>query len=249
MKVSIIITSYNYLGYLKECLKSCFKQTYKNIEIIVVDDCSTDETRKYLDYLEPIVPCLIKVYNYENMGIAFSKNSGILRATGDLITFIDADDLLTPISIAKRVKEFERHPELSLVHGQAFHMKDKSTYEEALKNGYRIHGKVETVNSQTVMIRREVFKKYGLFYEPREMHSREDKELWYRLGVHPKSPLKTKLKRKKIKYPCAYYRVHNNSAKHDRTKEQKEMLDKAFKKRIKKLKKEGITKENTRFLR
>ena len=249
MKVSIIITSYNYLGYLKECLKSSFKQTYKNIEIIVVDDFSTDGTRKYLDYLEPIGPHLIKVYNYENMGIAFSKNAGILRATGDLITFIDADDLLCPDSIERRVEEFEKDPDLEFLHTSAFHLKSNCGYTEAIEKTCRIHGKKHTLNAQSWMIRRDVFKKHGMFYEDRNLHGKEDKLFSWTLGVHPDSPLPKLVKSKKIMEPTVYYRVHPDSVKHSRTIEQKEKLMKAFKKRIKKLKKEGITKENTRFLR
>ena len=253
-KVSIIITAYNYKWYLQECLKSCFFQSYRPIEIIIVDDCSTDGTKEFLRTVNPLPEIEVKTYSHTtNKGIAASKNTGIVNATGDLITFIDCDDCLTVNSITDRVNKFIKHPELDFVHGMAYHVKDdrgiKHTYDQCLKNEFRLHGKKETVNSQTVMVRREVFDKYGLFYEPREMHSREDKCMWYRLGVHPKSPLSRKVKSKKIKAVCAYYRVHDVSAKHSRTPDQKKMLDKAFKKRIKQLKKEGITKNNTSFPR
>jgi glycosyltransferase involved in cell wall biosynthesis len=248
-KVSIIITAYNYIWYLEQCIKSCIFQSYQPIEIVIADDCSTDGTKEYLRTLNPLPGIeFVTCSHTKNKGIAASKNTGIIKSTGDLITFIDADDMLTPNSIADRVKQFVKHPELDFVHGQAFHVEDKSghkhTYDQCLKNAFRLHGKKTTVNAQAVMVRKEVFVQHGLFLEDRKMHSREDKEMWYRLGVHPKSPLPKLVNHKKIKAVCAYSRVHEVSAKHSRTPEQKKQLDKVFKARIKHLKKFAYENKN-----
>jgi len=244
--VSVIITLYNYEKYITECLWSCFEQTYPSIEIIVVDDCSTDKSR--LKAEQRLVMLSDKkfqlIYHPKNMGIAESKNTGIENASGKLITFIDADDMLTPESIEKRVKAFNKNPGLEFVHGYAYRIFGDLSYYKCLKKKFKLHGKYETVHAQTMMFRKEVFKKHGLFYT---LHSKEDKEMTYRLGIHRESPLPTLVKHKKIETVCAYYRVHKNSAKSSRTPEQAKTLLEKFNNRIAQLKAEGITRENTPF--
>jgi hypothetical protein len=103
------------------------------------------------------------------------------------------------------------------------------------------------LNAQTLLWRREVFAKYGGYYE--KLRSKEDKELLYRLGLHPDSPLPTAIRATHIDVDCAIYRRHPD-AKHKRRLADKKWsaeTDKIFNARIKQLKKEGVTKDNTRF--
>ena len=102
MKVSIIVPIYNSSYYLSKCLDSLVKQTYKNIEIILVNDGSTDNSEE-----------IINVYlcNYANItyikdtnhGQGYARNLGITKATGDLITFVDSDDYIDTTMIEKLV--------------------------------------------------------------------------------------------------------------------------------------------------
>lgn len=92
MKVSIVVPVYNVEKYLNECVDSLLKQTYKNIEIILVDDGSTDSSGNICDeYLEKY-PDIIKVVHKRNEGLGYARNSGLEIAGGHYVTFVDSDD-------------------------------------------------------------------------------------------------------------------------------------------------------------
>lgn len=90
-KISIIIPVYNTEKYIDECLSSCINQTYKDYEIILVDDGSNDNSGVICDAWSK-KDDRIKVFHYENAGAATARNRGIDRATGDYVCFIDSDD-------------------------------------------------------------------------------------------------------------------------------------------------------------
>ena len=93
--VSVIIPAYNIEDYIGRCLDSIISQTYKNLEIIVVDDGSRDHTGEILDnYAKK--DRRIKVIHKENGGVSSARNKGIEAAEGDYIGFIDGDDLIEP---------------------------------------------------------------------------------------------------------------------------------------------------------
>jgi len=94
MQFSIIIPVYNGEKYIKRCLDSLKNQTYKNIEIIVIDDGSTDNTKKIIAKVA-IDDSRIKYYYKENNGVSAARNFGIEKASGDYITFVDADDYIS----------------------------------------------------------------------------------------------------------------------------------------------------------
>lgn len=91
MKISVIIPIYNVGFYLQECVNSVIKQTYKNLEIILVDDGSTDECPNICDtYAKQYSN--VKVVHKQNGGLSDARNVGILNSTGDYLLFLDADD-------------------------------------------------------------------------------------------------------------------------------------------------------------
>ena len=91
--ISIIIPVYNVEKYLKECVDSVRKQTYKNLEIILIDDGSKDNSGKLCDELAK-EDNRIKVIHKENGGLSDARNVGIENATGEYIQFIDSDDFV-----------------------------------------------------------------------------------------------------------------------------------------------------------
>ena len=102
--VSIIIPTYNREKYILNAINSCLKQTYKNIEILVVDDCSTDKTK---DLIKSINDKRIKYFRNEtNRGAPYSRNFGLRIARGEYINFLDDDDLLLPRKIELQLKKF-----------------------------------------------------------------------------------------------------------------------------------------------
>ena len=94
-KVSIIIPLYNSAKYITKCIHSCFTQTYENIEIIVVDDGSTDDGLTVMKRLAGQDKRL-KVFHKDNGGVSSARNLGLQKATGEYICFVDADDILEP---------------------------------------------------------------------------------------------------------------------------------------------------------
>lgn len=94
-KISVIVAVYNTEKYLDRCIESLLNQTYKNIELVIVEDCSTDSSRKLLKKYKGNKN--IKVfYNRENRGLSYSRNYGLKKATGDFIGYIDSDDYVEP---------------------------------------------------------------------------------------------------------------------------------------------------------
>lgn len=101
--VSIIVPTYNVKHYIRECIESILNQTYKNIEIIIVNDGSTDNSMYMIDdYITSIDK--IKVINQENQGLSAARNSGIEEAKGKYIAMIDSDDKIKPDFIKNLVK-------------------------------------------------------------------------------------------------------------------------------------------------
>jgi glycosyltransferase involved in cell wall biosynthesis len=107
--VSIIINNYNYAHFLPQAIDSTLLQTYKNIEVIVVDDGSQDTSKEVIaGYGEQIVPIL-----KENGGQASSYNVGFAASQGDIICFLDADDVFLPHKIAEIVAAFNHSEDIA----------------------------------------------------------------------------------------------------------------------------------------
>lgn len=97
MKISIVTTAYNIENYIKECIDSLLAQTYKNIEIIIVNDCSTDATREIISQYNDNRINIIDHIN--NMGAGWARRTGIEASTGDYVITVDGDDWLSPTFI------------------------------------------------------------------------------------------------------------------------------------------------------
>jgi len=202
--VSIVIPNYNYAHYLYECFKSIVYQDYQNIETIVVDDASTDNSWKIIMSANPQ-----RAHRMPgNVGCSQCKNWGIKMAAGEFIALLDSDDMLTPGSIRRRVEKFQANPKLDMVHGRAWRWRDGIG-----KDGWN---KKSRIHDQTVMVRREVFEKHGAFNP--ELRTRENKDLWLRWGVHPDSTNKPAIKAKKFPEFYALYRKHADQ-KHRKRKQ------------------------------
>lgn len=107
-KVSIIIPVYNSEETLKKCIESVINQTYKNIEILVINDGSKDKSLKIINEYKN-KDKRIKIINQENKGVSGARNTGINNATGDYITFIDSDDYIKPNLVKDTIKIFKEY--------------------------------------------------------------------------------------------------------------------------------------------
>lgn len=126
-KVSIIIPVYNVEKYLGRCINSVLNQTYKNIELILIDDGSTDRSGKICDDYG-INDNRIQVIHKKNSGVSLARNLGINISTGDYIQFIDSDDFVEPIMTEKMLNAAKNNSNL-VICGMKFIYKDmKSIY-------------------------------------------------------------------------------------------------------------------------
>lgn len=117
-KVSVIIPCYNNAAYIKHAIESALRQTYKEIEVIVIDDCSHDGSQDIIKEFEQHIKVKI-IYNTENLGPASARNIGIKHAEGEYIAFLDADDMWDPDKIDHQIKIFEQYPYALLVYTNA----------------------------------------------------------------------------------------------------------------------------------
>lgn len=119
IKVSIIIPVYNVAPYIEECLRSVDNQTYQNIEVIIVDDCGTDNSMelaiRFVDSSARKEHYVI-VRHECNKGVSAARNVGILKATGNYLYFLDSDDWIEPDCIEKLVRCVQAHPQAEMVY-------------------------------------------------------------------------------------------------------------------------------------
>jgi hypothetical protein len=112
--VSVIIPTHNMAGFVCQAIDSVLRQTYQQLEIIVVDDASEDATISVVASIQD--PRLRLVRHREQRGPSAARNSGIQAAAGDLIAFLDADDLWLPAKLARQLEVFAQDPEAGLVY-------------------------------------------------------------------------------------------------------------------------------------
>jgi GT2 family glycosyltransferase len=108
-KVSVIIISYNAEPDLRDCIESLERQDYPSLEIVVVNDASTDATAEYLETLISRIRLdVVVVTNNSNLGVAGARNSGIRKATGEILAFLDADCVADKSWVSELVKIYEQ---------------------------------------------------------------------------------------------------------------------------------------------
>lgn len=113
-KISVIIPTYNRCDKLKKSIDSVLQQTYSNIELIIVDDGSTDDTKEMVEAIND--ERIIYTAMPANMGPAAARNEGVRLATADVIAFHDSDDLWRPNKLEKQMAYWEMHPEFSMIY-------------------------------------------------------------------------------------------------------------------------------------
>ena len=187
--VSVIIPTYNCGKYIRESINSALFQTYTKLEVVVVDDGSTDDTEAVLE----IYGQRIKYFRKENGGPASARNFGIKNASGEFIAFLDADDMWLPNKLALQIAYLQEHPEIGAVFSiQDDGCKDIDKYSKStrkrIRSGYIFDEllKGNFVSTSTTVVRRNVFEDVGLFDEDRNLISVEDFNFWIRVSIKHK---------------------------------------------------------------
>lgn len=207
-EVSVIIPVYNTEKYLSACLDSVLNQTFKDFEIIVVDDGSTDGTPRILEEYAAR-DARIRLIRQANSGKpSVARNTGIRSAIGSYITFLDADDLYEQNKLKREYELLERHNDIDVVFSDLHTMSADGTKDEKtsfqqlgflaqigktlIPSGENIYlcppsfycfmSTVFTaVTTQTVMIRRSRLLRESVWF-PENMYTGEDMDLWFRLA-------------------------------------------------------------------
>ncbi len=184
--VSVIIPAYNSARYIGEALDSLVGQTYRDFEVVVVDDGSADDTLAVVNgYAQRLA---LRVIRQANGGPARARNEGVRAAAGQYCAFLDADDLMLPQRLEQQVAALRADGQIALVHT------DLQTFNEGgvVHRTRRVFsdprgGRVldwlvldNFITTSTVMARRDRLLEAGLFREGR--HISEDFELWLRMA-------------------------------------------------------------------
>ena len=186
--VSIIIPTYNRAHLIGRALRSVLSQDYKNFEIIIIDDGSTDNTESVVNgFGENFI--FIK---QENRGRSYARNVGLKIAKGAYIAFLDSDDEFLPTKLSATVGYLERNADYGMVYTSAYCCDELNNYlkpfYEASVSGW-IYTQIAfyvpvTITLPTVVVRREVLDSVGYFDE--RMDRFEDTDLWRRISKHTK---------------------------------------------------------------
>lgn len=199
--VSVVVPAFNQGRYLADAIHSAVSQTYTNLEVIVVDDGSTDDTR---DIVRRISDPRLRYVHQENRGLSAARNTGIRHALGSFLSFLDADDLFCSEKLARLLNAFVEKPELGFVAGQAILVD-----EQGVPLGERFERPVPDESTEwllgnplhvgSVLLRREWQERVGFFDE--ELRSYEDWDMWLRLA-RAGCPMGW------VPYPVSQYRFH-----------------------------------------
>ena len=194
-KVSVITALYNHEEYIMHCIDSVNAQTYKDIEHVIVDDGSSDNSAYIVENLiNRQIGNIRFIRLNNNRGGFFARNEAIEASRGEYIALLDSDDMLLPDSVNMRVRFLESHPDIDFLHARSWYVygtggineleRFEETWTHRKVNAYNEYGASatsywDTINQQTVMIRRDTLKRVGLFDE--SLRYKGDKELWFRM--------------------------------------------------------------------
>ncbi|MCB9159892.1 MAG: glycosyltransferase [Caldilineaceae bacterium] len=206
-EVSVIIPNYNQSRFVTAAIDSVLQQSFRDVEIIVVDDGSTDDSAAVIARYGDRVRYIYQ----QNQGLGAARNTGIKAATGRFVGLLDADDAWLPTYLAHMMTLATRHPDAAVYYANARHGRQRRG--DAWPR-HRRAGRPDQVYAQllranflipsTILLRRDVVMAAGLFEQhDQAMHGCEDWDLWLRLAPHHRFV--------GAYTPLVRYRVHGGS--------------------------------------
>lgn len=183
-KVTFFMSVYNNEQYLREAVDSILKQTFKDFNFLIIDDCSTDRSLEILkSYSDPRIKI---IENKRNIGIAKSINKGLKQSQGKYLAHMNADDISLPERLKKQVAFMENNPEIDVCGTwlQNFGKNNQTVCTMPTKHDSVFAGMLfeNTIHNSTVIIRRDSIFRLGQFRDEKYFFS-EDYEYWVRLGM------------------------------------------------------------------
>lgn len=187
--VSVVIPAYNAARFIERSLETVAAQTFRDLELLVVDDGSSDDTAGVAERFLKTKGLAGAAIRQPNKKIAAARNAGIRAARGEFVAFLDHDDLWRPDKLAVVMREFESHPEAGLVHHPCRIVSPAGRVLGRTHNGrcgrdlYRKLLLIGNALSPTgVTVRRAKLDKVGGFREGERYDTVEDYDLWMRLA-------------------------------------------------------------------
>lgn len=205
-KISVIIPVYNGEKTIQETINSVLKQTFFDFELIIINDGSQDATlEKASDISDP----RIKLFSYPNQGLAASRNRGMALASGEFISFLDADDLWTPEKLEAQLNALQNNPQAVLAYswtdyideqGQFLYSGKRPTATDEAYTQLLVSDFLE--NGSNALIRRQALMKIGSSFDE-TLTAGEDWDMWLRLAAHQSFAV--------VRSPQILYRVSTTS--------------------------------------
>lgn len=206
--VSVCIASYNHERFIRQTLDSALAQTYKNLEIVVVDDGSSDGSLELLESYARQHPS-IRVFthpNRSNKGISATTNFAVEKSRGQYLAFLGSDDVWCADKLERQLPLFDDDPKIGLVCSRSYIIDEAGQRVPEVTIGTDVSNdpdvlvrmiRVNQIAALTVVVRRECFEQLGLF----DAAVYSDWEMWMRIMAHWKVGF--------IDEPLAFYRVHS----------------------------------------
>ena len=183
--ISVIIPVYNAEKTIKETIQSVLNQTFTNFELIIINADSTDKT---LSIISQIKDERIKVFDYPKANVAVNRNRGFKHATGDYITFLDADDLWTTDKLAAQYTALQSNPQAGVAYSWTNCIDENNKF---LRKAAHVNWNGDVYskfllddfigNGSNVMIRREFLIEVGGFDE--SLTNAQDTDMWLKLSA------------------------------------------------------------------
>ncbi|OIQ20710.1 MAG: hypothetical protein BM556_01865 [Bacteriovorax sp. MedPE-SWde] len=183
MLISVIIPTFNRSDFVIKAIESVLTQSYKDFELIIVDDGSTDDTQERLSSY--IAEGVVSVFKTENRGVSAARNFGLSQAKGEWVAFLDSDDIWHPNKLEVQAKYIQDHPKFELVHGE----------ELWIRNGKRINPKKKfqksggdifskcldfcVISPSVAIMKKSLLESFGGFRE--DFIVCEDYDLWLKV--------------------------------------------------------------------
>jgi glycosyltransferase involved in cell wall biosynthesis len=204
-KVTVVIPAYNAMKFLPETVESVLAQTFSDLELLIVNDGSSDNI---LQWATNITDDRVKLISQENQGVSAARNTGIMQSNGEYLAFLDADDLWKSTKLEKQIRRFEEYPEAGLVYTwtnlvDAFSKPINRVIASKLEGNVWEQIIVANMigNGSSAMIRRSCFETVGMFDS--ELSGAADRDMWIRIAVHYPFAV--------VKEPLTLWRQHTNS--------------------------------------
>lgn len=192
MKFSVIIPLYNKAPYIKKAIESVLKQSFKDFELIIVDDGSFDDSLQVAKAICKDTHCNYQIIHQNNAGVSIARNNGVAVSNGDYICFLDADDWWTPVFLERMDSFIKEYPQAGIYGSNYYYVKNNRQRVCVTSNvkGYINYFATYADKLQmplwtgAVCIPRDVFFEFGGFRP--QLTLGEDFDLWIRIALKHK---------------------------------------------------------------